>query len=143
MELFKDKSSYPKVNAQQNLCGRTHYVDEDTLRWHKSRVLSARVVDNGLLFVITTSDALDMNNTKRGFRYIIFDIFGTVLGRPKLEEAFKRHETCTKAMWAAVNEIDAHAHTHDAIANAERAYAREMSELRLTVDALKAKQTAA
>lgn len=139
MELFKDKSGYPKVNAQENLCGRTHYVDSGTLSWHKSRILSARVVDNGLLFAITTSDALDINNTKRGFRYVIFDIFGTILSRPDLQNAFRRHETCRKAMWAALNEIDAHAHTLVAIEQARVNYLKETNSLRDTVNALKTK----
>lgn len=86
--LYRDELSYPKVNAQANLCGRTHYVDDATLHWHKSRIISARVIDRGLLFAIVTSDALDMNNTKRGFRYVVFDVFGNVLSRPKLEEFF-------------------------------------------------------
>ncbi|KAH2035914.1 hypothetical protein KXW51_006159, partial [Aspergillus fumigatus] len=75
--LFRTESHDPKTNAQRNLCGRTHYVDDDNLRFHKSRVISARVVDNGLLFAIVTSDALDFENRKRGFRYVIFDVFGT------------------------------------------------------------------
>lgn len=143
MQLFQNESSRPKTNAQRNLCGRTHYVDDDTLRWHKSRVLSARCTDHGLLFAIVTSDALDMNNTKRGFRYVIFDVFGTTLDRPDLEHAFKSHAQASKAMWVALNAIDAYQVTRDAIANAERAYARETAQLRLTVDALEQKNKAA
>ncbi len=37
MNLYRSESNNPKWNAQSNLSGRTHYVDEDTLRWHKSR----------------------------------------------------------------------------------------------------------
>ena len=137
--LYRNESSDPKTNAQRNLCGRTHYVDDDTLRWHKSRVLASRVIDQGLLFAITTSDALDMNNTKRGYRYIIFDVFGNVLERPKLEEAFRRREQCDKAMWTALNAIDAKAHTRTAIEEARQAYGKELDRLLETVDALQAK----
>lgn len=139
MNLYRNESSDPKTNAQRNLCGRTHYVDDDTLRWHKSHVLASRVVDNGLLFAITTSDALDMNNTKRGYRYVIFDVFGTVLGRPELEESFRRREQCDKAMWAALNAIDAKAHTREAIKQARESYGNELDRLLETVDALEAK----
>src|SRR6185369_14572061 len=139
MELFSNKSSDPKNNAQRNLQGRTHYVDDDTLRWHKSRVLSARHVDNGLLFAIVTSDALDMHNTKRGFRYVIFDIFGTVLDRPNLEETYTSSERATKAMWAALNAIDAKAHTFAAINKAREAYAAEMDYLTAQVNKLETK----
>ena len=136
MRLYKCESSYPKPNAQANLCGRTHYVDDDTLRFHKSRILSAHVVDRGLLFAIVTSDALDMNNSKRGYRYVIFDVFGTVLARTKLEEAHARSQSATKAMWTALNALDAKAHTFAAIEARKKAYAKELDELRLTIERL-------
>jgi hypothetical protein len=136
MQLFKDESSHAKVNAQHNLCGRTHYVDDDTLRWHKSHIISARVVDRGLLFAIVTSDALDMNNTKRGFRYVIFDVFGSVLGRPELKEAYRTSALATKAMWTALNKIDAKAHTLAAIENARQQYTKELEWLTQSVNAL-------
>lgn len=140
--LYRNESSDPKTNAQRNLCGRTHYVDDDTLRWHKSRVLTARVVDNGLLFAITTSDALDINNTKRGYRFVVFNVFGDVIARPKLEESYRRHEKATKAMWVALNEIDAFAHTQQAIEEARKNYESELTRLSETVEALRAKQAA-
>jgi hypothetical protein len=140
--LFRDESGYPKINAQRNLAGRTHYVEEDTLRWHKSRVIACRVIDHGLLLAITTSDALDMNNTRRGYRYVIFDVFGNVLSRPDLEHAFKRRDQCDKAMWADLDAIDAHAHTHAAIDKAKDAYIGELDRLRQTVEALERKQVA-
>ena len=136
MQLFKCESSDPRTNAQRNLMGRTHYVDDDTLRWHRSRVLSARHTDGGLLFAITTSDALDMNNRRRGFRYVIFDVFGTVLSRPDLKDAFRNHEKCKKAMWAELEALDARAHTYAAIEQARDAYVKELEWFRRTVDAL-------
>ena len=51
MRFYKTESDHPKVNAQRNLMGRTHYVDPDTLRWHKSRILSARWLEFGRLQV--------------------------------------------------------------------------------------------
>lgn len=84
---FDTKSSDAKYNAQRNLSGLTHYVDDDTLRFHKSRVQCASTLANGLLFYICTSDALDMHNSRRGFRYVVFDVFGTTVSRPDLESA--------------------------------------------------------
>ena len=133
--FYKMELSNPKLNAQRNLCGRTHYVDDDTLRWHKSRVLSSGISDNGMLFWIVTSDALDMNNSRRGYRYVVFDIFGHVLSRVDLEHAFKRREQATKAMWVALNLINAHDVTLKAIENAERDFASEMALLRTVVEA--------
>ena len=143
MNLFRNESSNPVDNAQKNLMGRTHYVDPDTLRWHKSRVLASRVVEHGLLFAITTSDALDMNNTKRGYRFVVFDVFGTVVHRDKLEDAYKRREQCDKAMWAFLNSFDAIFHTRDAIVKSRFAYEQELTALHDTVTAIEAKQTAA
>lgn len=139
MRLYRNESSDPKTNAQRNLCGRTHYVDDETLRWHKSRVLSARVVDEGLLFAIVTSDALDMNNTKRGYRFVVFDVFGTVLERPKLEESYRTSEKAAKAMWEALNAIDARSVTLAALDKAESDYKREVWDFRELVRKMESK----
>lgn len=133
MNLYRNESSDPKANAQRNLCGRTHYVDDDTLRFHKSRVISARHTDGGLLFAIVTSDQLDYAGTKRGFRFVIFDVFGTVLERTEMEAAYRTSAKATKEMWALVNSIDAVAHTTKAIEKARADYAREMDQLALDV----------
>lgn len=133
MNLFRNESSDPKCNAQRNLCGRTHYVDDDTLRFHKSRVLSARVVDNGLLFAIITSDAVDPDGRKRGFRYVIFNVFGDVLARTKLEEVFRSSDKASKAMWAELNGMDAATLTIEASYLAEKHYVQGMRDLRDTV----------
>jgi hypothetical protein len=131
--LYRNEASYPKNNAQRNLSGRTHYVDDDTLRWHKSRVISARHTDGGLLFAIVTSDALDMNNSRRGFRFVIFDLFGTVQERTEMEQAFRTSARAEKAMWAELNAMDAPAITRAAIANAEKHHAMEMERMRAEV----------
>lgn len=136
MELYRNRSGYPKPNAQENLMGRTHYVDDDTLRWHKSRIISARATDNGLLFAIVTSDALDMNNTRRGFRYVIFDVFGHVLARTELEKAYRRSEQATKAMWGELNAINAKAVTICALHRYAKQTEKEIAEFRKTVEAL-------
>ena len=143
MQLYQNRSSYPKVNAQENLCGRTHYVDPATLRFHKSKVLSSHVTDGGLLFAIITSDAVDYNNTKRGFRFAVFDVFGTVVQRTKLEDAFRRSEQASKAMWAFLNSFSATAHTRQAIEDARSAYSRECDELAKTVERIASEQKAA
>lgn len=133
MRLFRTEAGDAKANAQRNLAGRTHYVDDDTLRYHKSRVISARHTDGGLLFAIVTSDAKDSNGSKRGFRYVVFDVFGTVVERnPKSVdlEWFTSSERATKGMWAFLNGFDAIEHTRKAIARAEECYAAEIERLR-------------
>lgn len=109
------QSAYPKYNAQRNLRGKTHYVDDDTLRWHKSRVLDAHTLHAGLLFRIVCCDSLDMHNTKRGFRAVVFDVFGTTIDRPKLEEASSTQQGALKLSDAST--IDLVSHYREAIAD--------------------------
>lgn len=113
--LFKDESINPKVNAQRNLCGRTHYVDDSSLRFHKSRILWAKVIDQGMLFAIVESMSLDPDGNRRGFRYVVFDVFGAVVSRVSLEGALSSRRAATTALWVALNKIDAKAHTLAAI----------------------------
>ena len=127
VQTFETKSGDAKSNAQRNLSGRTHYVDDDTLRWHKSRVLGAKYLHDGLLFRVTCSDALDMNNTKRGFRCVVFDVFGTCVSRPELENATATRQAAINA--SEHEEIDLVAHYTQAIARKIEELNREAVEL--------------
>lgn len=107
--LYDDKSHISaKRNAQLNLDGRTHYVDDDTLRYHHSRVLRAGHSYGGLLFWIIESVALDCHNTKRAFRYVIFDLFGRVVGtRASLgAECYRTSNAARKAMSREMDTLD-------------------------------------
>lgn len=115
MDLYRNEHSHPVADAQRNLMGRTHYVDPDTLRFHKSRILCARVHADGLLYSIIESCAADMNNRKRVFRYVIFDVLGTVLDRPDLDNSFSSRHWAEKAMWKSLESIDAIKHTSQAL----------------------------
>ena len=86
VELFEDKSNDPKRNAQQNLNGRTHYVDDDTMRFFGSRIVSAYPTDDGLFFKIVESVATEYDKSRRGFRVVIFDLFGCAVFRPSFDE---------------------------------------------------------
>lgn len=110
---YQQESGDAKCNAQRNLSGRTHYVDDDTLRWHKSRVCSTSHLHGGLLFRVTCSDALDPDNRSRGFRSAVFDCFGTCVSRPDLDHTFKTSAQAIKASQA--EEIDLVKHYSDAI----------------------------
>lgn len=139
VQTFEDKSSDPKRDAQRNLAGKTHYVDDDTLRWHKSRVLSSEVLCGGLLLRIITSDALDMNNTRRGYRAVVFDLFGTTIERPNLDEASATKRTALKRSEA--QEIDLAAHYRTAMESELRhrqQEARELQEALATLPAMEA-----
>lgn len=110
---FQCESCDTKTDAQKNLRGRTHYCDEDTLRFHHSRITGGHLEHNGLVYVLTTSDALDMDNTRRGFRTVVFDVFGTVISRPKLEDSSSTSAQAQKV--AERLEVDLLAHYREAI----------------------------
>lgn len=99
VRLFTCQSCDSKYDAQRNLDGRTHYVDDDTLRWHKSRITSGGYLHaaQGLLYRLTESVALDMHNRSRGFRCVVFDVFGTTVYHPDLEHAFSSSAKAEKA----------------------------------------------
>ena len=105
---FRHESGDPKKNAQRNLDGKSHYVDDDTLRFHYSRVNSTTTLADGLLFSITTTDAIDMRNTRRGHRCAVFDLFGNCVWRPELAQASKSGDQARKVR--DEQEIDVAAH---------------------------------
>lgn len=126
---YEDKSYMPKANAQANLCGRTHYVDDDTLKFHKARIISARPYADGLLFGLVESVALDPDGRERGFRYVIFDLCGNVCKRPNLEDSYKTRGKAAKELAKELEIIDAKEITHAAIAHQKRVFERAIEEL--------------
>ena len=103
-QLYKDRYySDPTAQAQDQLIGRTHYVDPETLRYHHARVLRARPVCSGLLFRIIESTAADYQNTKRVYRYVVFDVWGEIIARPDLEDGFSSTDKALKGFddWLA------------------------------------------
>lgn len=84
-----------KRNAQMNLDGRSHYVDDQTLKFFHAKIVSSRHEDSGLLFSIVESVAKDHENKSRGFRFVVFDLFGTVIERNNTRDVF--YSTSEKA----------------------------------------------
>lgn len=87
--LFENKYYSGKANAQENLRGISHYVDDSTLRYFKSRICDATEIMGGLFFKIVESVSLDMHNTKRGYRVVVFDVFGSTVERASLDDCHK------------------------------------------------------
>ena len=123
---FGQESGDPKCDAQRNLRGRTHYCDDDTLRWHHSRITGGHAEHSGLVYVLTCSDALDMHNARRGFRSVVFDVFGTVVSRDNLEDA---KSTSNAARKVADNfELDLLAHYRGELASRIRHQKQDLEE---------------
>lgn len=135
MDLYRDRYNDPKCNAQDNLGSRTHYVDDATLRFFHARILTAEVFADGLLFGLVESYAADMHNTRRGFRGVLFDVFGETVYRPDMEDGFRNARQARKALLAAVSAFDAKAHTLAATEAHRARYGRECDELAARVTA--------
>lgn len=105
----------PTISAQKNLEGRTHYVDPSTLKYHGSRILSALPVSDGAFFKIIETVSIDYQHTKRGYRAVVFDLFGTVIYHPKLEDTFTNKEKADKAFYAWFDQFDEIGHYQYAI----------------------------
>lgn len=77
--LFDSAGYDTTAAAQRNLSGITHYADPDTLKFFHSRILRCRAECEGLVLILVESVATDHRNTGRGFRFVAFDLFGTVI----------------------------------------------------------------
>lgn len=111
--IYRDESSNPLWNAQRNLNGKTHYVDDDTISYFGARVTSSRIFFNGLLFVITES--VKHPTYGRVHRFVVFDVFGTVINKRSEDMMFSNRAQAEKAMWTWINAFDAINYTRDAM----------------------------
>lgn len=117
--------SQPVHYAQSQLTGRTHYVDEGTLRFFHARVIGAHEDANGLLFWIVESSATDPDNNGRGFRPVVFDIFGEVIYRPDLADMVKTSDKA-RALYREWREgFDIAAHYREALESRARRLDKE------------------
>lgn len=123
MSFYKyEKKTYSsaKYDAQLNLKGRTHYVDDETLRYFHARITQSGIAFDGLLYWIIESVALNPDNTKRGFRPVMFDIFGNVLARVSLEESYKTSNQAYKALKESLTALDIKTQTLDGLERYKR-----------------------
>jgi len=135
--LYRHESGYATSNAQQNLQGRTPYAEDDQLRWHKARILSSRHHLEGCIFVLIESVSLDWDNTRRGFRFVVFDVFGTVIERADLENTFKTSDKARAAFWAWLGTFDPFTYYADTLTNRAARMQREVFRLTATAAAIK------
>jgi hypothetical protein len=128
---FRDaRLSTPVRNAQDALTGITHYCDADTLRYHHSRIVGAVAVSGGAFFKIIETCSQDYNNTRRGYRVVLFDLTGTTVYRPDLEELTRTKEQAEKAFWAWFNQFDELAHYRNKFNRKADKLARQIAELK-------------
>lgn len=100
-----------KAKAQNQLAGRTHYVDDGTLKGFDSRILQAHTSSSGLVFWIMESLPTSHMGSKRGSRVVAFDIFGEcLLRRPPRAELASTSAQAEKRFWAEFNKFDLQDH---------------------------------
>lgn len=131
--LYDSKSYRAKYNAQLNLEGRTHWASDSNLKFFGCRISSAHETENGLLFYVVESSFLDFQNTKRGFRYAIFDIFGECVARLDVDHAYSTSAQAKKAMYQKLDSFNTVEHYKQAL---ERIVKRADREAEKTREAL-------
>ena len=100
-----------KYSAQRNLDGKTHYADDDTLKFFHARINSTYAECDGLVLVILESAAKDMHNSARGHRFVAFDLFGTVINdRDHVDAMHSKSDGARVAMRNWLESFDVLAH---------------------------------
>ncbi len=95
---FRMNSSYkPKLSAQNALAGKSHYVDDGTLRFFNSKVLDAGPILNGLFYFIRESKD-HSNGFDRVHDYVYFDCWGNIVD--EMRKKSERDECYTSAQLA-------------------------------------------
>lgn len=128
--------SNPLHYAQDQLTGRTHYVDDSTLRFFHARIISAQHDADGLLFWIVESTAKDSDNTARGFRPVVFDIFGEVVFRSELSDMVKTSDKARALYREWLESFDLEAHYREALETRARRLETEAQQYRVALQAL-------
>lgn len=118
-----------KALAQRQLAGRTHYCDDNTLRFFGARINSTRRDDNGLWFALRES--VQPPHSGRVHRWAIFDIFGNC------ERTKERASgaAADKLLPALIASKDWHAHTVAALLARADEQQRNADEIRTTLGA--------
>lgn len=97
-----------RVRAQRALIGLTHYVDEDTLRFFGTRVLTANPVNDGLFYLLVESSYVDHNKTEKGVKYVLYDVFGNVA--MESDRIYKSDRNAKAAFWEHFSKFDQTTH---------------------------------
>lgn len=140
--LYDSKSYRAKYNAQANLEGRTHWASDSNLKFFGCRISSAHETENGLLFYVIESSFLDFHNTKRGFRYAIFNLFGECVSRLGVDDAFGTSAQAKKAMYKALDSFDTVEHYKKALESIARQADREANQARQAITEITEEATA-
>jgi hypothetical protein len=105
--LFTERSGFPLNQAQRNLQGKTHYVDDSTMRGFVGKIHSVHILEDGLILGLVESIQAGPNEESgRVYRPVFFDVFGNVVMRPDIEDSFKTLKQAQAAFWRMADDID-------------------------------------
>jgi hypothetical protein len=105
--LFTERSGFPLNQAQRNLEGRTHYVDDSTVKSFAAKVHSVHVLEDGLILgMVESIQAGATAETGRVYRPVFFDVFGNIVFRPEIEDSFKTQKSAQAEFWKRADDID-------------------------------------
>lgn len=108
VQLFKERSGMPLNQAQRNLEGRTHYVDDSTLKSFVAKIHSCNIMDDGLILgMVESCQKGPRAEDGRVFRPVFFDVFGNTVYRPDLDDSFDSQKQAMSDFWKQAAEIDA------------------------------------
>ena len=98
MKKFKEYSANHKRNAQANLSGLSHYVDNETLKFFNARVVESKVSYCGLYFILIETKSADYENKTRCKRATVFNIMGKILHQTECKSTNnKNHKIISEA----------------------------------------------
>jgi len=136
LQLFRDRYyTNPLAVAQDQLNGRTHYYNDETLKYFKARVLYAKPASSGLLFVTVESVPKNYDGTGRGFRAVCFDLFGESIYRPDFENLHKTRDKALKAFYTWLNEFSELDHYRNKLAYETASLNARASAMRVAYNA--------
>jgi len=119
----------PTARAQNALEGLTYYVSPNTLRFHHSRITSARPVLGGAFFLITETCAKDWDNTERGHRAVLFDLTGNTVYHPGLDATRSTKASALRDFERWLGTFDPEAHYRAEIQRRAHSLAREAERM--------------
>jgi hypothetical protein len=131
---YRCESAYPEIDAQRNLSGRTHYVDPETLRFFRSRILHAEHVARGMLYVVVESRGIEEKDGRRGMRVVLFNLAGNVLHHSRAATWHRSTRAARRAIPGILEEIDARGVNLAALESLERWNADEIARARRAID---------
>ena len=128
--LFDQNGYHAKTSAQRNLQGKTHYADDDTLRFFSARINRCRPLFGGLILMICETTADGPGRSSRGHRCVAFDLFGAVINdRRGLDQLHASSDKALREFESWAESFDPLAHYRQAMDDRAKRLHREAAHL--------------